>query len=47
MQLESSAQPEIIQLRCSIFSIPYLNNYLTLDEIINTLGEVATLRIDN
>ena len=47
MRLESPAQPEIIELRCSIFTIPYLNNYLTLDEIINTLGEVATLQIDD
>ena len=47
MELESATQPEIVQLRCAIFTDPFPRNFLTLDEITKTLGTVATLQINS
>lgn len=43
MKLESARQPEVIELKCAIFTDPFSENFLSIKEIQSTLGTVATL----
>ena len=45
MKLKSGNQPEIIELKCAIFTDPFVENFLSIKEIQTTLGKVATLHI--
>ena len=45
MRLRSEKQPQVHELRCNRDDDPYLRNFVTINEMIKTLGEVATLHL--
>ena len=44
MRLRSEKQPHVHELRCGQDDDPYLQNYVTINEMIKTLGDIATLK---
>ncbi len=45
MRLRSETQPQVHELRCLMDDDPYLQNYVTINQMIKTLGGVATLHL--
>lgn len=45
MRLHSDKQPQVYELRCMKDDDPYLQSWVTINQMIKTLGEVATLKI--
>ena len=45
VRLNSEKQPRVRELRCSIFGEANLYDYVSLNQIIQTLGDVVTLEI--
>jgi hypothetical protein len=45
LKLESKKQPEIVELKCAVFAEPFKRNYVSVNEIRNTLGNVASIII--
>jgi len=45
MRLRSDKQPQVHELRCMIDDDPYLRRFVTINQMIKTLGEVATLHV--
>ena len=45
LRLESEAQPQVRELRCSVFGEANLYDFVSINQMIETLGDVATLHI--
>jgi len=45
IKLHSEKQPQVHELRCSKTDEPYQFNYLSVDQISETLGGIATLHL--
>ena len=45
MKLRSEKQPQVHELRCLMDDDPYLQNFVTINQMIKTLGVVATLHL--
>lgn len=45
MKIESEQQPELMSLDCMTFTDALFMNHLTLSEIRNTLGDIATIKL--
>ncbi len=45
MRLHSEKQPQVHELRCVVDNDPYLRKFVTINQMIKTLGEVATLHL--
>ena len=43
LKIQSAQQPEIVELRCAVWTEPSINNYLTIAEIQEVLGEVVSI----
>ncbi len=43
IKIKSEKQPAVVELTCMIFSFPHQKNYVTFDEIIETLGDLVTI----
>jgi hypothetical protein len=41
--LDSPAQPDVRWLKCGIFAVPGERNYLAMEEVLETLGDLVTL----
>ena len=46
MKLQSEKQPQVVRLKCSIFDYPDHFNYLSVEQIIKALGNIATLHLN-
>mgnify|MGYP001147803401 CR=1 FL=1 len=47
LKLASPAQPEIVELRCSVYDEPLDWNYLSVNQIKAVLGNIATLELSS
>jgi hypothetical protein len=45
MRLRSENQPQVRELRCAISDDPWSYNFLSINQIIGALGDVATLKL--
>lgn len=45
MKLHSDKQPQVHELRCVMDDDPYLRNFVTINQMIETLGDVVTLHL--
>jgi hypothetical protein len=45
MRLRSEKQPQVHELRCMVDEDPYSRRYVTINQMIKTLGDVATLHL--
>ncbi len=45
MRVRSDKQPQLHEISCSIMDDAWLQNYVSVNQIIKTLGEVATLHL--
>ena len=45
LRLQSDKQPQVYELRCGKDDDAYLQNYVTINEMIKTLGDIATLKL--
>jgi len=45
LRLHSEKQPQVHELRCMVDDDPYLRRFVTINQMIKTLGEVATLHL--
>lgn len=46
MKLQSEKQPQLVELKCAVYADPVLSNFVSLNEIQKTLGDIATLRFE-
>lgn len=46
MQIKSAKQPEVVELKCAVFDDPYRYNYVSVNKIRQTLGQVVTLKLE-
>ncbi len=46
MKIRSYKQPEIVELKCAVFDDPFHGNFVSVSQIIKTLGSVVTLKFD-
>ncbi|MCK5662138.1 MAG: hypothetical protein KAI17_01560 [Thiotrichaceae bacterium] len=44
MKIKSDQQPEIAEFKCAVFNDPYMENFVSVNQIIDTLGNVVTLK---
>ena len=44
MKIKSDKQPEIAEFKCAVFNDPFVENFVSVDEILKTLGNVVTLK---
>ena len=47
MELASDEQPQVTSLKCARWDIPWEENFLSIDEIQEALGNVAQLKLTN
>jgi hypothetical protein len=45
MKIESSAQPQVVEFKCSIFTDPVANKFLTINEMRSALGNVVKIHL--
>ncbi len=45
MQISSKQQPQVIEFKCSIFADPVTDDYVTINEMQQALGDVVTLQL--
>ncbi|MGI9318187.1 MAG: hypothetical protein ACR2QW_12730, partial [bacterium] len=45
LKLQSSLQPEVIELSCGIWAVPNERNHLSINEIRTALGDIVTLNL--
>ncbi|MBC8212002.1 MAG: hypothetical protein H8E21_13150 [Gammaproteobacteria bacterium] len=45
LKIKSESQPEIVELRCSVYDQPYQWNYLSVNQIKAILGSLVTLKL--
>jgi hypothetical protein len=46
MKLQSEKQPQLVELKCAVYADPVLSNFVSVNEIQKTLGDIATLRFE-
>ena len=44
MKLQSTKQPQLVELKCAVYADPVLSNFISVNDIQKTLGDIATLR---
>ncbi len=45
MRIQSETQPQVFEFKCSIYTEPRIYNYVTINEMQQALGDVATIRL--
>ncbi len=43
MKLQSDRQPQVVELKCTVFDDPFYSNFVSVNQIVETLGDVVTL----
>jgi len=44
MKIKSDKQPEVVELRCGVFNESFSENYVSVNKILETLGNIVTLK---
>ena len=45
MKITSSKQPQVVEFKCSIFADPVINDYVTINEMQQAIGDTVTLHL--
>lgn len=45
MKIQSEKQPQVVEFKCSIFTEPQINNYLSISEMQQALGDIVTIHL--
>ncbi len=46
MKIESTRQPEIVEFKCAVFNEPFQYNFVSVTQIMQTVGDVVTLKLN-